>query len=254
MLKKMFLAVLIPALVFVFVTCKNNFKEKNETDNEGPEIALQTQAGDFGYIMNQTNDGIIITYKTVNAINVVLPDSIENLPVTGFQPGLFRGDTIVQSITLPVTITAIPNEAFSGCTGLSSITLPGVITVGNNSFRNTAFSDLTLPAAATIGSSAFRGSGISSITLPSIVTIAGYAFMDATSLEKVTFGEELTTLGYAAFSGCINLKEMNVPDSLTIFQIEDRWNPVDNTFLNCNKLPFAARGKLKAQGYSGRGF
>jgi hypothetical protein len=201
-------------------------------DSGQPPVAAQVKQGDFGYIRNQSNDGIIITYMTVTAQTVVLPDSIEDLPVVGFRTGLFRGDKTLRSITLPATITAIPDEGFRECTSLSGLTLPGVTTIGSNAFRGC--------------------SSLVNVTLPVVTTIGNYAFYECDSLVKVSLPEGLTMIGYSAFQNCINLNDLTVPASLTQFPRQPYYN--DDTFSGCHKLPLAVRDKLVAQGYSGRGF
>ena len=255
------LAALIALLIsLAFVACggKSGTAETNgEQETDGAEavtILSHLDAVDFGYVRNAGGDGIIITYKTAFATDVVLPDRIENFPVTGFRAELFRTDENVKSVTLPATVTAIPNNAFRGCAGLSDVTMPGVLTIGDHSFRGTGISSLTIPAVTTIGDSAFYETVITDISMPEILSIGPNAFTNCFNLAKVIFGEKLTTIGTGAFEGCVNLTEINVPASLTTFTPHTWGDRYGRQFLNCHKLPLAVREKLTAQGYPGHGF
>ena len=285
--KLMIAGMAVILLAFLLTTCGNSRETANSDGAEtaapvfgsqrrdsNEPAAAQVRAGDFGYIRNESRDGIIITYRTGNATNVVVPDTIESIPVVGIQAGLFYSDTDVQSVTLPVTVTAIPNDAFRGCTSLVSVNLQGVTNVGLNAFRGcnnltnvslpkaaiigngaffgcTSLTAITLPEAATIGNEAFRySSNLQTVTIPGVMTIGNDAFRDCTNLVKVEVSERLTTAGSSAFRDCINLSDFNVPLNLTQFT---RSGGVDNTFFRCHKLPLAARDRLIAQGYSGAG-
>ena len=170
---------------------------------------------------------------TVSATTIVLPDTIEDIPVVDFRRELFRRNTSLRSITLPATITAIPAEAFSGCTNLASVTIPAVNAIGNSAFYGCV--------------------SLVSIDLPAVTTIGVSAFNDCSNLTKVTLAEGLTSIGGYAFADCRNLTEINVPASLTQFP-RAPYESNDNTFFNCQKLPLTTRNKLTSQGYSGRGF
>jgi len=261
MLKRVLFITFALITVFSFVTCNGNLAaaiaESASSDSEEIVVVSQARPEHFGFIRNEGGSGIIITYKTVNATTVVVPDRIENLPVVAIMAGLFRNDSTVRSITLPATVTAVPAEAFRGCSSLSSITMPGVTEVGNSAFRGTNFSSLTLPAVITLGNNVFYDlSSLTNISLPSIQTIGQGSFQGCNNLTKVTFGNGLTTLGNNAFQGCINLSDMNVPASLTEFLSIDGWGyrAAADHFSGCQKLPLATRDQLVAQGYGGRGF
>lgn len=63
-----------------------------------------------------------------------------------------------------------------------------------------------------------NATNLKSITIPDTVTYIGEggAFYNCESLETVIIqGNNLTTIGHHAFSGCKNLKSINIPDSVT---------------------------------------
>jgi hypothetical protein len=183
-------------------------------------------SGDFGYRLNADKDGIVLAYYTGSGGNVVIPDTIENIPVVGIRT-VFRGNTTIASVTIPATVTEIPAEAFYKCTSLSSIKWSeGLVTIGNSAFFNTGFKTIELPEGLTsIGASAFRECG---------------------ALTSVKLPESLTTIGAYAFYNDLELNTLNVPAKLTTFTKSYGEN---NAFGTCLKLPLAIRDNLVAQGY-----
>ncbi len=102
----------------------------------------------------------------------------------------------IKSVTLPDTITKIPDGAFSQAVNMESITLPSGLTE--------------------IGSSAFYKTGLTSITLPDTVkTIGISAFQDAYALESIVIPEGVTEIPDAAFSGDSALKTIVIAASVT---------------------------------------
>ena len=66
---------------------------------------------------------------------LLIPSTINNLPVTKIADWAFYGCTGLTSVTLPSSITKIGDGTFYGCTGLTSITIPsGVTFIGSESF------------------------------------------------------------------------------------------------------------------------
>jgi len=87
--------------------------------------------------------------------SIVLPDSITALP--NF---IFRSSSYLSSVILPSGITAIPYQAFSNCGSLSTLQIPaGVSSFGNESFKDSGLTKLIFlgNAPSSIGSNAFQG-------------------------------------------------------------------------------------------------
>ena len=60
---------------------------------------------------------VVVSYTGTDA-TIVIPETIEGMTVTKIGEGAFEGNTTLQSITLPDTITIIGARAFKGCTSL----------------------------------------------------------------------------------------------------------------------------------------
>ena len=103
----------------------------------------------------------------------------------------FCGCTLLESVTIPMTVTEIGDFAFCDCRLLESITIPESVTK--------------------IGNSAFKGcKSLKSINIPDSVTeIDSLAFLGCNSLKCVTFLSR-TKLGDEVFSYSSRIT-INVP-------------------------------------------
>ena len=76
---------------------------------------------------------------------------------------IFRGYTALTSVTLPTTLSAIPDRAFEDCVNLESVSIPeGCTQIGSYAFMScTKLETITLPASLTsIGNKAFYQSAL----------------------------------------------------------------------------------------------
>ena len=97
---------------------------------------------DFNYEVE--NGGITITGYKGSVKNVVIPETINGLPVIAIGNSAFFENQLT-SITLPSTLTAIGNEAFNG-NQLSSISLPdSLTTIGAHAFYRNQLTSIRLP-------------------------------------------------------------------------------------------------------------
>ena len=152
--------------------------------------------------------------SVVNASgDVTIP---EGLLITGYA---FSGCENITSLTLPATMTTIPNQAFSGYLGGNIIIPEGVTTISMQAFYNCAnITSITLPSTITsIGDYAFQGcTSLTSIVIPEGVTsIGNYMFQGCTSLESITIPSSVTSIGNYAFQECASLTSITFPDVLT---------------------------------------
>lgn len=96
--------------------------------------------------------------------------------------------------TVPETVTAIGEYAFSCNRGLSSVTIPESVTA--------------------IGNGAFSGClSLEKITVPeSVTSISEYTFEGCGNLVSVSLPQSLRYIGDSAFSACLSLVSVSIPE------------------------------------------
>ena len=168
--------------------------------------------------------------------DIVIPSTIEYdgiiCNVVAIQGG-FNGNTKLNSVTIPNSITSIPNYAFDGCTGLTSVNIQNSVTsIGVAAFRKcTSLTSFTIPSSVTnIEGSAFSGcSGFTSFTIPGNVTSLGWSvFEGCTGLTSINISENITKIPNNTFQNCTGLKNVTIPNSVTIIET--------NAFRGCSSL------------------
>ena len=133
---------------------------------------------------------------------------------------VFKGCSVLTSVTIPSSVTSIGGSAFEGCSGLTSVTIPSSVTeIGGAAFKGcSGLTSVTIPSSVTsIGGSTFSGcSGLTSLTLPSGVTwIGGATFSGCSGLTNLTIPSSVTSIERSAFEGCSGLTNLTIPSSVT---------------------------------------
>jgi hypothetical protein len=181
-----------------------------------------------------TNQGAItITKCTDPGGAVIIPGTLNGLPVASIGDGAFSFCTTLTNVTFPNSIASIGNNAFSGCTGLTSVTIPNSVTnLGDYAFESCP--SLTAIMVEALNSCYGSVDGVlfdksqtrllqcpggkaGSYAIPDSVTCVGpYAFSGCTSLTSVIIGNRVTQLGDWAFKSCTVLTNVTIPDSVTV--------------------------------------
>ena len=162
-----------------------------QSGNPAVEDAVNAQLFDFEFILNNT--AVIVTnykYKGT-AADVTIPSRYKSKPVTAIDHAAFH-DSAVTSVTIPDSVTSIPDDAFAFCSQLTNISIPNSVTfIGFSAFNScTSLKSITLPSSlSTIQSSAFYNCGnLETIRIPVSVTFIGnYAFAGCPSSMIVTY-------------------------------------------------------------------
>lgn len=175
-------------------------------------------AEDFVYEFE--NGNTIITGYTGSELDIILPEEIDNRPVTSIANKAFKGYDL-NSIVVSKNVTDIQEEAFQDCTNLSSVTLPdGIQNIGLNAFNNCSnLVYINLPdSIVNLDYGTFSScTELKEITLPNnITTINSNTFSECSSLSSVKFPEKLEIIGNNAFYKCISLANISLPNTIKV--------------------------------------
>lgn len=156
-------------------------------------------------------DGVLIKYGGSD-VNVTVPEGIKYIA------GAFKGNTDIESVTLPGSVIDTGDAVFYGCSSLREVCFSGDDTrVGDAAFAECSkLESAKLPKNLRIlGTHTFSScTKLKDVTLPdSVVYIGISAFYNCGMLEQIVLPDQLKELGSSAFFGCIKLKSIALPDS-----------------------------------------
>ena len=174
-------------------------------------------------LFSSNGRAITITGSKPEALGVlIIPTTINNLPVTSIGDGAFAYCSGLTSVTLPNSLTSIGQKAFAECSGLTSVNIPNNVTsISDYAFwhctrltrfsvdiANTTFSsnDGVLFNKAQTSLLSFPNGKARGYTIPdSVTSIGASAFYYCTGLTNITIGNSVTSIGDYAFRGCTGL-------------------------------------------------
>ena len=249
-------------------------EQPEEIETEETEESLNTKSdsdqeyGEFKYTVN--GDNVTITGYTGAGGRVVVPQEIDGKTVTAIGDSAFSNCSGLETIKFNSGLQSIGSEAFSGCNNLQNINLPeSLTTIGCGVFTSPYITSITIPKNVVsmgegyrVGYSTFSGcknletvifeegmtkipdvalyycENVKNIVIPDGVTIIGNralrktaieilklpetleviednAVWECSALKKVIMSNNVRSIGSEAFSGCNNLQNINLPESLT---------------------------------------
>lgn len=212
--------------------------------------------GDFTYATS--NSCVTITgYKGAGG-NVIIPPSIQGMPVSIIGAEAFRFCSSITNVVIPDSVTNIGTGAFVLCYKLTTIQIPNhVSTIGESAFASCRFTNVVIPASVNyIGTRAFgqcrslkeiivdehnpvytsfdgvlydksmatllqypNDHSTNCIFPTNVININDFAFSGYSAFSSFTIPSSVATIGIFGFSSCYNLTNIVIPGSVTSIQM-----------------------------------
>ena len=146
--------------------------------------------------------------------DVVIPQTLGGIPVTGIGEGAFRSCESITSIFIDDNITNIGKSAFAFCGALTEVILPETIEeIPDEAFYmcfNLSDVSLTKTNIRSIGARAFAYCEfLTVINLPdTLETVGAEAFHWCNGIEKLIIGKNVKEIALSAFSKCYSIRDV----------------------------------------------
>lgn len=130
----------------------------------------------------------------------------------------FYGCKNLSKVTLQESVKLFTADSvFRGCESLKQFPYQNVANIGESAFRETGIEYFEIGDEVFLGQSAFRDSQIKAVLFGAteLQYINDYAFAN-TPLERVSLHSSITSIASNAFSGCKNLKEIDLKNVKSI--------------------------------------
>lgn len=195
-------ALLALSVVFIPNAPEAEALEQPTYKNDVPALA---PASDFTY--RAQNNRIFITKYTGTNEKIIIPETIDNIPVFAIAAKAFA-ETSVTYVKLPASLMTLASNAFNECDTLTRIDVADANPYFSSVNGVVYSKDRTILKVFPAG----RGGNF---TIPSSVTsVANYAFYRCYLLENINMYNTVTSIGERAFSFCWNLRSVRLSDNL----------------------------------------
>lgn len=241
-----------PDTAYTLKVVANDKQEKYPQSEWSEAVAYSFPAVNFTYNLNEQGNAYIITGINAETAKgkVVLPSSINDLPVMTVQAQAFKNCMEIEGILISNSVSTIEVGAFEGCSAVKRVhfgkrvdKVNAPIFNHNGAFTLTVSADnevyraeenclikndgdvlvigqktgIIPESVKKLGDSSFQSCiGLESITVPTTVKEIGQlAFARCESLQSVTISNGVKKIGDQAFAKCDSLKQIVIPRSVT---------------------------------------
>ncbi len=181
------------------------------------------ELGDYRYTV-ENQEVTIVGYRG-NEEHVVIPESIDGMPVATIEEYAFVGNQNVLSVTIPDTVKEIQGNAFDRCSALESVSLGNGIraidflafyrcnNLKYNEYENGYYlGNEENPYIALIS---VISKDVEAFTIhPDTVVVYGEAFESCSSLRELRFPDGVLSISVFALQGCFSLERIYLSKSL----------------------------------------
>lgn len=139
-------------------------------------------------------------------VNLVIPEGVTK--ISGF-----RSSLNVEAVTLPSTITNIDSYTFRGLSKFKTLTVY-CSTLSNMNINSV---ETVIFKTDSVASNMFKNkTGLKTVDLSEVSSVGYAAFSGCTNLKNITFGTKEKTISDSAFSGCSSLESVDLSNITSI--------------------------------------
>ena len=203
-------------------------KEK-DAETVGAAIESDEAVGKSSFTYSVSNNQVTITGLSDEYLtDLVIPDTIEDLPVTTIKENAFNGCSQVTSITVPNSVTSIGVGAFKG-TNPTKVTLPFIGSNRTATNQYAVFGYIFGYTNDNISGTTYQYNNssyyyyyyyipktIREVVITDAANIPNYAFYNCDWIESIQVNEEIKTIGGSAFYNCAKLTQFEIPDAVEV--------------------------------------
>ena len=165
-----------------------------------------TPASDLTYTAE--GGAVTVTGYTGSEAVVVIPDTLDGLPVTAVAEGAFAGESGLRAVSLPDSVRAVGFGAFAGCTDMTTLRTPVYTVDADRAYFGALFGATSYAANA---SAVPRK--LSAVILTGGEEIPDYAFYGCSSIVALALPDRLASIGDFGFYSCESLAYLDMGDA-----------------------------------------
>ena len=163
----------------------------------GAAVAFGQVFSDFDLRVNGSGDGLIVTGYRGPSTDLIIPATIDGLPVTEIANNAFARNLAIISVQIPQTVRRIGSGVFAGCRNLVRVGIPPSV----REFEDAVFKDCE---------------NLLDFSFPPFVeSVPREMFAGCVRLRQVRLNPGLTRIGDSAFAGTKALARIELPEGLT---------------------------------------
>lgn len=171
--------------------------------------ACPSDKNSYVYAISNAGIGTVGTKNSELPTNLIIPRVINGLTPTSMAPGMFLNNHAIKEITLPYSITSIPDSCFYNCYAERVLNTQHIISIGAYAFDSSRITCGIFPNVEELGDGAFaRCANLRLIDIGNVTKIPLDCFYFCNNLEEIRCNKDQTSIGDYAFFKTRRLKNV----------------------------------------------
>lgn len=160
---------------------------------------------------NAVSDMDLGVAGSLNALlpdHLIIPEIVDGKAVTSLGTAIFRYNNAIKNVTLPSTITSVPDLCFDSCLYLKNVyNTEHITSVGNAAFQKSGIVFANFPSLEALGANTFfECLEIVFADIGKVNELGGLVFYGCKKLNRVKSENPITKVGNKCFTGTHNLQ------------------------------------------------